>query len=354
MPDWTAGMKQTFEYYEVDPFSWKKKRLLDNLKNATINRDNTAETLGSATIDSSNEYGEMYVRVYLITIQNGIKEDHSLGTFLIQTPHDKYDGKVHSFSYDAYTPLLELKDDSPPIGYFLPKESNIMSMAGSLCFDNTRVPVIFGSAEDELIDDFVAEPDDTWLTFITDLVANAKFRLGLDELSRIIFIPDTDTASLQPVWEYNDNNSSILYPDIDMERDLYGIPNVVEVVYTNALDATVSVEIVNDDPDSPTSTVTRGRRVLHRETSPSFNGTPSESEIHEYAVGLLRELSTLEYSITYTHGYCPVRPGDGVLLNYNRAGLRNRKAKVVSQTIKCEPGCPVEETAVFTVKMWEG
>ena len=75
-------------------------------------------------------------------------------------------------------------------------------------------------------------------------------------------------------------------------------------------------------------------------------------EAKEYAEQLLRELSTVEYSVTYSHGYCPTRLGDCVRLNYSRAGINGVKAKVVSQSIKCEPGCPVTEKAVFTTKLW--
>ena len=35
-------------------------------------------------------------------------------------------------------------------------------------------------------------------------------------------------------------------------------------------------------------------------------------------------------------------------------GLEGIKAKVVSQSIACTPGCPVTEKAVFTDSMWEG
>ena len=71
-----------------------------------------------------------------------------------------------------------------------------------------------------------------------------------------------------------------------------------------------------------------------------------------YAEQLLRELSTLEYTVSYTHGYCPVRIGDCVRLNYERAGIIDVKAKIISQSIKCEAGCPVTEKAVFTKKLW--
>ena len=83
-----------------------------------------------------------------------------------------------------------------------------------------------------------------------------------------------------------------------------------------------------------------------------MNGDPTKNQIQEYAERLLRELSTLEYTISYTHGYCPVRIGDCVRLNYTKAELIGVKAKVISQSIKCESGCQVTEKAVFTKKLW--
>lgn len=69
---------------------------------------------------------------------------------------------------------------------------------------------------------------------------------------------------------------------------------------------------------------------------------------------MLKELSSIEYTVSYTHGYCPVRVGDCVRLNYEAAGVRNIKAKVISQSIQCIPGCPVTEKAVFTNSLWDG
>ena len=76
MPDWTKSMQQTYEYYTVDPNTWKDVRLLDNVKSCTISRDAEAETLGSATINVTESLGECYIRSYLITNQNGVKEKH--------------------------------------------------------------------------------------------------------------------------------------------------------------------------------------------------------------------------------------------------------------------------------------
>lgn len=351
MIDWTKSMQQTFEYYRVNPLTWKDATKLDMVKSCTINRDSEADTLGSATIDVDEMVGESYVRVYLIAVQNGETDKRPLGTLLIQTPSTSFDGKVKTVSVDAYTPLLELKENPPPIGYSLLKEENIMKSAYLICRDNMRAPVVETSSTEKLSFDFVANTDDTWITFVNDLVANAKYKLDLDEMGRVLFAPEQETESMQPVYTYTDDNSSILYPEIDMDHDIYGIPNVVEVVYSNGED-NYYARVVNDDPNSPTSTVSRGRVITYRETEPSLVGYSTEDQIKEYAEKLLKKLSSLEYTISYSHGYCPVRVGDCVRLNYTRAGLKNIKARVISQVIKCEAGCQVSEKAVFTVKLW--
>ena len=351
MPDWTQSMQQTFEYYIVDPNTWTNVKKLDTVKSATITRDLEAETLGSATIDITESVGECYIRIYLATIQNGIEERFPLGTFLVQTPSTSFNGKIQTISMDAYTPLLELKENPPPLGYSLLKGDNIMAKAYDICREQMRAPVVETESVETLQTDFVADPNDKWMSFTRDLIANAKFAFSLDEMGRVLFEPKQDTASLQPVHTYNDDNSSILSPDIDMNHDMYGIPNAVEVIYSSGKEFRYA-KIVNDDPNSPISTVNRGREILHRVTDPDFPGTPSQSQIKEYAEQLLKELSSLEYTVTYSHGYCPVRIGDCVRLNYTRAGLNNVKAKVINQSIKCRPGCMVKETAVFTNRLW--
>lgn len=351
MADWLSSMQQTFEYYTVDPGTWKDVKLLENVTSCTINRDSSADTLGSATIDVVDSIGEAYIRIYLITIQNGIKEKHPLGTFLVQTPSTDFNGKYTSVSMDAYTPLLELTENMPPLGYSIPKGKNILSMAYQLTEENARAPIVKTTNDTNLYYDFVANVDDTWMTFLKDLLLSAKYSYGLDEMGRILFEPKQDVLALQPVWTYTDDNSSILYPELSTEQDLYGIPNVVEVIYSNGDDYFYS-KVENIDPNSPLSIPNRGRRIIHRETNPSIVGNATQLQVDKYAEQLLKDLSSVEYTISYKHGYCPVRVGDCVRLNYKKAGFINIKAKVISQSIKCVPGTPVSEKAVFTTKLW--
>lgn len=351
MPDWTKTMQQTFEYYIVDPGTWRDTRKINTVISSSITRDSTLETLGSASITIAESLGECYIRIYLITIQNGIREKHSLGTFLVQSPSYSFDGKIKNVTLDAYTPLLELKENPTPLGYSVLKDENILDTAYRIVQEQVRAPVIKPQKDEVLNTNFVANINDTWITFVRDLVANADHSLALDDMGRIFFSPNQDTMSLQPIWTFDDSNSSILYPELSVDRDLYGIPNVVEVIYSNGTEYYYG-KAINDDPSSPISTVNRGRQITHRESNPSLLGNPSQDRVQEYAENLLKEMSSLEYTVTYTHGYCPVRIGDCVRLNYTRAGLKGIKAKVISQNINCESGCPVTEKAVFTTELW--
>ena len=353
MVDWLSSMTQTFEYYTVDPNTWKDVEQIRTVTNCSIKRDADSSTLESATFDMTESISECYIRAYLVTIQNGVTDKHPLGTFLVQTPGLSFDGRTTTISVDAYSPLHELSENPTPIGYSILKGENIMNIAYRLCRERMRPPVIETECETTLFYDFVANADDKWIDFLSDLIANAKHHFMIDELGRTLFSPKQDTASLQPVWTYDDSNSSILYPEISVDRDLYGIPNVVEVLYSTG-GGYYYARVVNDDSNSPISTVNRGREITRRITDPDLAGEATQEQIQEYAENLLRELSSLECTLSYMHGYCPVRVGDCVRLNYERAGLEDIKAKVISQSIKCEPGCPVSEKAAFTYKLWKG
>ena len=352
MPDWKQPMQQTYEFYVVDPDTWENKYQLKNVQACSIDRDAESDTLGSGTIEVTDDVGECYVRVYLVTVQNGVTEKHPLATMLVQTPSMDYDGKVQKAVMDAYTPLIELKNNRPPIGYSLFKDdTNIMEMAYRLTRENVRAPVVKTSCEETLKEDFVAETENNWIVFNRDLMAKASYKYALDEMGQIMFSPDKQADYLTPIRTYDDNDDSILYADVSLKHDLYDIPNVVEVVYSNEKGSFYG-KAINDDPNSPISTVSRGRVILHRETNPSLDGSPSKETVQLYAEQLLRDKSSVEYTVSYKHGYDGTRLGDCVRINYARAGLMDIKAKIISQSIKCTPGCPVSEKAVFTKKLW--
>lgn len=357
MPNWTESMVQTFEYWKVDPLSWGDVSQVDTVTNCSIDWDLTSDTLVTASIDLNFIEGEFYIRTYMITIQNGVTEKHPLGTFLIQTPSKSYDGKVKTVTVDAFSPLIELTENKPPIGYYIPKGTNIMEQAYLLTRENMRAPVIKTTCNEVLHEDFIADPDDNWLDFIRDLISNAKYELSLDEMGRVLFAPIQEIESLQPVIDYKDNSISIIKPEFDIDLDMYQVPNTVEITCSNGKQLFYH-KVVNEDTASATSIYARGRTILYRETDPKLLGDPTQERIEEYAIQKLKELSTINQTISYEHGYIkvnekPINIGDGVVFHINNEpDLYGVRGRVISQSITCEPGCPVSETAAYPVKLW--
>lgn len=353
MTDWHESRTNTYEYYLVDPNTWTNIRKLKYVTAGSISHDSGSETLNSASITVNEEdLGECYIRVYLITIQNNKKERYPLGTFLAQTSSVKFDGKVSQPSLTAYSPLLELKDVAPPLGYSCRKKEKVLEKVHSFCEQYCRAPVIQSSSSKDILEvDFVANTSDTWLSYSIDLLSSVKYHMELDEMGKIMFAPDQEIESMQPVFTYSDDNSSILYPEITKSIDIFGVPNTLEVIYSeNNLYLTSTA--VNNDENSIVSVQNRGRVVFERVENPGFVGIPTQQNLDEYAEKLLKEKSKIECQITYQHGYNGVRINDCVRLNYKKAGLMDIKAKVVKQKINCDTECKVDETVVFKKKLW--
>lgn len=354
MVNWHESRTNTYEFYVVDPNTWTDRRKLENVTASSITRDLNADTLGSASIEMNFEdMGEFYIRIYLVTIQNGMRERHPLGVFLVQSSSSKFDGKIMKPSYTAYTPLIELTDVQPPLGYFYPKRSEVMGSLSKIFEQYCRAPIVPSSSNKELLEfDFVSDSNDNWLTFSQALLARIKHHIEFDDMGKILFAPDQEVEMMQPIFTYTDDNSSILYPEISKSIDIFGIPNTLEVIYSGE-DKILTAIAVNDDPDSIVSTVSRGRVVYQRVDNPDILAVPTQEDLDKYAEDLLKKKSEVECQISYQHGFNNVRIGDCVRLNYTRAGYVDVKGKVITQKINCDTECKVDETIAFKAKLWE-
>ena len=73
--------------------------------------------------------------------------------------------------------------------FLIGTDDSLVASALELIRDNCRVPVVRTTSDITLKDDFVADPNDKWLTYIRDLISQAKYKLDLDEEGRILFAP---------------------------------------------------------------------------------------------------------------------------------------------------------------------
>lgn len=377
--DWSKGMQQTFEYYTVDPNTWYDVLCLTNIISCSLTHDSSSEMRGHASITTSEPLDENYIRIYMRVRQNGINQRFCLGTYLFIVSSDSFNGKRHSYTYTGYTPLIELKEKLAPLGYnvigitgekpeLLPPRtaptvtdeiSRVIGQYSRLKLENNVL------IERPLLNNFVSGTSDTWLAVVNNLLTAStlqQYELSVDNWGAVRIKEAITVYNEKHVYEYDDGNSSILLPTLDLTDDMTDIPNVVEVIYTgngNKDIGYVRKVVKNEDTRSIVSIPSRGREIWRRFVISNIaiplgevTRDMIEDQVEGQAKRLLEAASTIRKTIQYSHGFNGVEVGDTVLFNYERAGFTGIKAKVVSQTINCKPGCQVDETAVYTKRLW--
>ena len=377
--DWSKGMQQTFEYYTVDPNTWYDVLCLTNIISCSLTHDSSSEMRGHASITTSEPLDENYIRIYMRVRQNGINQRFCLGTYLFIVSSDSFNGKRHSYTYTGYTPLIELKEKLAPLGYnvigitgekpeLLPPRtaptvtdeiSRVIGQYSRLKLENNVL------IERPLLNNFVSGTSDTWLAVVNNLLTAStlqQYELSVDNWGAVRIKEAITVYNEKHVYEYDDGNSSILLPTLDLTDDMTDIPNVVEVIYTgngNKDIGYVRKVVKNEDTRSIVSIPSRGREIWRRFVISNIamplgevTRDAIEDQVEGQAKRLLEAASTIRKTIQYSHGFNGVEVGDTVLFNYERAGFTGIKAKVVSQTINCKPGCQVDETAVYTKRLW--
>lgn len=371
--DWTKSMQQTFEFYTVDPNNWYDDQKLENIISCDLTHDLTSDKRGNASISVTEPLPESYIRTYLVVTQAGYMHKICLGTYLYMTSSDSFDGMKHSITMTGYTPMVELEEKLPPLGFHVigitnRKHSGNAPMVTEAIKDivttYTRCEIENRTViQKPLLNDFVAGTNDNFLTVINNILNASSLQqyiLTVDEWGTIVVKDKPVLEDAIPTYIYTDDNSSILLPSLDTNDDIYGIPNVVEVLYTGdkRLPA-IRVIVKNEDPTSIVSIPARGREIAKRFTINNiaapvndYSEAAVRAQVTAQAERLLEAASTINKTISYSHGYCDVKVGDTVLINYERAGVTGIRAKVVSQRISCKPGCQVDEQAVYTKKLW--
>lgn len=360
--DWHKGYGVSFEFWKVNPLTYKNERLIRTAESCSITRDSALETLGNASLAVADKLeSECWIRVYLIASQFGVSYRECLGTFLAVTPSVTMNGTLQEYSIDLHTPLKELADDGPRDGYPIPKGANAIREVWSL-FSRSRVAVDSNTGTATMPRQ-VAAMNDSWLSLAKKALAEVQKELRLDAYGLVSIAPLANASQLAPVWTFADDETSIINSKAELTCDWGEIPNEVRVVLSDSRsDKVLYASACNLSEKSPVSIPSRGRIVSLIEENPEgieFPDVLDEStlealqiRLNEYAKRRLKELSNTERRITFTHGYCPVRLGDCIRIRRMANGL-DIKAKVVKQVIDCSTDLTVTTEAVYTEGVWD-
>lgn len=301
--DWSKGYSASYYLSILD-----KETLRDidrtEIISGTIKRS-LSDLRESADLDvktiSSDEH---YVRVWFDARQNGEIVHTPLFTGLAIAPKNSYDGTRSKSSLECYSMLKIAQDVLLPRGWYAPVEVDSGLLLRDL-LSVVGVPIDISEDAPPLAQSVIAESNENRLSMADKILDIINWRMHLDGMGSIHIEP----IDRNEVAMFDANDNDIIENQIDITYDWYNAPNVLRCVLDDSY-----VEVRDDDPESPFSTVSRGREVWFEDSDVNLN---LNETLAEYAQRMIKEYQIASTNTSYDRRFFPgVYPGDVVRLGY--------------------------------------
>ena len=336
--DWTRGYSATWRVRKVDEATWLPTTAVSGVDGATVklSTGDKAPLLMSGELELSGELEPDWYRIEMMAEQDGASALVAIATLLFepdgaQWSHGFWGGSVTGRSTLAYAAERRF---SP--GAYAPKGSDGAKFAADLLRECIPAPVrtIGGFELNNHVVFDLGKPSEgcSYLDGVWAVLDAAGWCMSIDGEGAVTIAPMPD----EPALTLGHGTLGLLMPDLTRSLPIDDVPNVVRVYEGSEM-----AEARNDDPDSPTSTVARGREIQHVEDSPSrIDG----ETLRGCAERRLAELSDIYETVDIEREYAPdVAPYSAVRVALAEPGLYG-DFRVMSQTITCGAGVRVGET----------
>ena len=332
MTEWRRGYTSSWRVRRVDPETWLPGEELKGVDSVTVKMESgdNAPLLESGEMGVDGKIDEGWYRIEALASQGGGTLG-TLATLLFSSDGSEWSHRSWGGSVTGKSVLALASEKKLEPGSYAPKGVDGARWCADMLRSCIPSPVnVDGSfiLSNHVVLDFGSSAlDAVWA-----VLDAAGWCMQVDGFGEVTVMP----KPTEPALEITESNKGLLMPSFSRSLPIEDVPNVIRV-YEDGLMA----ECVNDDPDSPTSTVARGRRIEAVEENP----TRVDGEtLAAYAKRRLVELSdiyeTLDVEREYADG---VMPYSVVRMRLAEPGISGDFA-VQSQTLTCSRGIKVGET----------
>ena len=327
--DWSKGFSSRNYCSFVDSVTWRDAERFE-INGGSISRGKSG-LMESADINCVNfDNRERWVRIWMDTRQSGETSHNALFTGLACSPSEEIEGYRSTHTVQVYSVLKPCEDVLLPRGWYASGGTNGGNLIKEL-LNVTSAPVIVEGDSPSLSQTIIAEDGETRLSMAQKVLDAIGWRIRIDGMGNIHVLSKATEISAR----FDTINNDVIEPSIQKEYDWFECPNVFR-----AVSGDISATVVDDDPNSPLSTVSRGREIWMEETN--CDNAEGES-ITEYAMRRLKEEQQVGMKISYDRRYNPdVYTADYVYLNYPSQGIVGTFV-VTSQNIELGYGAKTSE-----------
>ena len=339
--DWTRGYSSEWHVHEVDVATWADGPEVGRVDGASIERV-TGGLCESGTFSVTKAVGEdfreRYLRLVLVASQDGMRERVEVATMLCSSESGHVDRKRDSASVTGRSVLYPASARQLLEGSYAPKGANGAEYAASLLRGSIAAPVAVDGAFTIGVN-VVFDLGDSYLDAAWAVLDAGNFTMQVDGHGTVHVLPTPSEPTVNA-------DGGLFVPGIDYDLDMSGIKNRYTAMYGG-----LSATAVNDDPSSPTSTVSRGYVEDEVDKSPVLLDGET---LAAYAVRKLREGSVARRTLGYEREYHPaVLPGSVLSAHVPAGGLEGR-IRSSRQSLSIGRRISVREDAVLEVTTWLG
>ncbi|WP_143412189.1 hypothetical protein [Arabiibacter massiliensis] len=340
--DWfCSGRVDSFRFVRVSLATWRELEEVAGITGGTLERNGQTALKASGSLDYvlAPAAGNDLVRVYSDSLDPATGERATIahGTYLVSTPSSTFRGSVEEGTADLYSVLHVLEEDAFEAPLVLPAGTNAVARAADIVRGAGLPAVASPSAAVLSADAVFDERDASKLDVVNWLLDLAGFEsAGCDGYGNVLLAPYVDPAAKSPTVVLHDDEGACVYRSgVVREYDAFDVPNVVTVTRSNASGEPLSATAVNDDPASAFSTVSRGRRIVRKET---VSDAADLAALHAKARSLLAAKTAAVEGFEVTHAFLPFEMGAVCDFAYRKAGIARDDLMAVRQTMKLRPG----------------
>lgn len=325
--DYTRGYKASFYAMLLDPVTWLEIERIELISGSISRSNGGLEQTASLTVRDFDQEQEHWIRVYMDATQEADVDHVALFTGLVSAPKENTEGPVATHELECYS-VLEPLDVPLLLGEYIPYGMNAGTAIKRL-LKPTPAPVDIAPGAPALEDYIVAEENETNVTMIQKVLDAIGWQMVIEGNGTIEVRPRPETVAAS----FSAIGMDVIEKTLSKTRDWFKTPNVFR-----ATSGDMVAIARDDDPESPLSTVVRGREVTSEETDVTLT---SDEGLAEYAKRRLKEEQQIVESADYTRRFIPgVMVGDRVDINYDHL---QGEYEVISQNISLTYNAQTEE-----------
>lgn len=333
---------ERYIYKRVSWADWTERESYGYITDGTIEISMESELVytGSFSFEGYEipETSDMLRVYYRFTDDDGEQFREPVATLFVafsELTYEEMDGGLSaSGKLEGSSVLSVLQDKIYGAPFTVERNTNAIYKAQDL-IGRCGLKVDYIPAVKVLSADHTFDANASYLDIVKWLCSEAGYSAPYPDAMGVVQLrPYEDRLEEEDALVFENNDSSIIYPEVDETNDWQTVPNAVRLLY-NTDQAYIVAEALNLTGSRASLDQRGGRELTHYEEIGELDESYNKlTQLVDRAEALLRELSCEVETVKIQHAYVPIRPHQTVYIHY---ADKDWSGYVTSVQISLEP-----------------